>query len=269
MKKLALLWTFRVCLIVSFQQNIFACSCVSYLSVCQAYDSAEVVFVGTVTKVVNAKLKSFSVTTLPNGKEKRETVTGWKHYIKVEKTYKGTSQNEIILAIEDDYCTGIKYEVGSKLLLYAYYDKEQKVWTGDGYCGRSGYQSEEDLNYLNGLPKTLTQTIITGRLFRFEDKSNKSIKRFEKLSNSKVTISSKTKSYDLTTDENGTYKVYDLPPDTYTIAPEIPKGLKIRSPIYYGFEQFTENLIGESISVTVDLKETRCGEVNFLFKTDN
>lgn len=264
MKKITLLLISIFVLVISLQQNIFACSCSSYDSVCQAYDSAESVFLGTVTKVVDAKMKSSSITTLPNGKQKRETVKGWKHYIKVEKTYKGFPQNEIILAIEDDYCSGIQYAVGSNLLLYANYDKEEKVWLGDGYCGRSGYPRQEDLYYLNGLPKTLTQTIISGNLRRFDEKPNKNRKRSERLPNSKLTISSKTNSYNLITDENGNYQIYDLPPDTYTITPETPKGLNFRFPIFYGFE----NLLNESNPVTVDLKENRCVGVGFVFKTD-
>lgn len=268
MKKLTLLLTTIFFLFISLQQNIFACSCDRYLSVCQAYDSAESVFLGTVTKVVDTKIKSSWVETLPNGKEKRETVKGWKHYIKVEKTYKGTQQNEIVLAIENDYCSGIKYPVGSKLLLYVLYDKEGKVWLGDGYCGRSGYSRQEDLYYLNGLPKTLTQTIITGNFRRFEDKPDKNRKRSEILANSKLTISSKTNSYNLTTDENGNYQIYDLPPDTYEITPETLEGLIIRFPIYYGFGGVIEAVSNKSKSVTVDLKENRCVGVSFVFKTD-
>ena len=135
----------------------------------------------------------------------------------------------------------------------------------DGYCGRGVYPRQEDLYYLNGLPNTLSQTIISGNFFRFEDKPDKNNKRSERLSNSKLTISSKTNSYNLTTDENGNYQIYNLPPDTYSITPETPKGLKIWFLIYYGFE----NLFDESNSVTVDLKENRCVGVSFTFKTDN
>lgn len=264
MKNFTLLLISAFIFVISLQQNIFACSCDGYSSVCEAYDYSEAVFLGTVIKVVDAKLKSSSITTLPNGKEKRETVKGWKHYIKVEKTYKGIPQNEIVLAIEDDYCSGIKYAVGSKLLLYASYDKREKVWLSDGYCGRSGSPRQEDLYYLNGLPNTLMQTMISGNFRRFDEKPDKNRKRSERLNNSKLTISSKTNSYNLITDENGNYQIYDLPPDTYTITPETPTGLKFRFHILYGFE----NIFNESKSVTVDLKENRCGGVSFIFKTD-
>jgi hypothetical protein len=269
MKKLALFWIFTLSFCFSLQQNILACSCGGYPSVCDAYNSADAVFVGTVTKVINAKMKSSWVTTLPNGKEKRDIVEGWKHHIKVEKTYKGNPQSEIVLAAEDNSCSG-KFEVGAKLLLYAYFDKEENTW-GIGYCGRnSGIEgAQEDLLFLDGLPNTLNRTLISGELSRYEDTPEKGFERTQTFANSKLTISSKTKTYNLTTDQNGVYQIYDLPIDTYKITPEIPNGLKIRFPIYYGFGGFLENILNESNSVMVDLKENRCVGASFLFNTNN
>lgn len=269
MKKLTLLLILTFGLVISLQQNIFACSCSGYPSVCQAYNSAEAIFLGTVTKVIDVKMKSSWATTLPNGKQKRDIVEGWKHYIKVEKTYKGTPQSEIVLVAENNSCSG-KFEVGAKLLLYAHFDKEGNAW-GIGYCGRStGIDgAQEDLLFLNELPKSLNRTLISGELSRYEDTPEQEFERTQNFSNANLTISSKTKTYNLTTDKNGIYQIYDLPIDTYTITPEIPKGLKIRFPMYFGFGGFLEDILNKSGSVTVDLKESRCVGVSFLFNTDN
>lgn len=270
MKKLTLLLTTIFFLFISLQQSILACSCAGYPSVCDAYGSAEAIYVGTVTKVVDVKeLKTEWVETLSNGKKKRIIAEGWKHYIKVEKTYKGTPQSEIILAAENSSCSG-KFEVGTRLLLYAYFDKEIDAWR-IGACGRSSSLdgAKEDLLFLNGLPKTLNRTLISGELSRYEDTPEKGFERTQTFANAKLTISSKSKTYNLTTDQNGIYQIYDLPIDTYTITPEIPKGLKIRFPMYFGFGGFLEDILNESNSVMVDLKENRCVGISFLFNTDN
>ena len=264
--KLILVLLFLIC----SQQTVVACTCTGLPSVCDAYSSAKSIFVGTVTKVVNVNnLKSEWVETLSNGEKKRQIVSGWRHSISVEKTYKGTPQRQIVLAAENNSCSG-KFEVGSKLLLYAYFDKEINAWR-IGSCGRSSVieGGEQDLLFLEGLPKTLNRTLISGELSRYEDTPENGFEKTQNFANAKLTITSKSKTYNLTTDQNGIYQIYDLPIDTYKITPEIPKGLKIRFPMYYGFGGFLEDILNESNSVIVDLKENRCVGVSFLFNTDN
>jgi hypothetical protein len=262
--QIAFVWAAVFILFLISQINVSACTCGGYPSVCDAYGSADAVFVGTVIKVeAVAALKTEKI----NGSA--ESIGGWKHLVKVEKTYKGNLPDEIFLAAEDNSCSG-DFKVGSKLLLYAYFNKEIKMWEISA-CGRNSRfeTANDDLLFLNGLPKTSNKTRISGDLARYEDTIESSFTRTQSFAGAKLKIASKIKTYEVTTDRNGIYEIYDLPSDVYTITPEIPKGLKIRFPIYYGFGGFLENILNETGSVTVDLKDNRCVGVDFLFNTDN
>lgn len=259
-----------VCLFVVFQQNASACTCGGYPSVCEAYNSADAVLIGTVTKVEDIEnLKTIKGTRVSDGKEITYSISGFKHYIKVEKTYKGTPQNEIILATEDSSCGG-NFKIGARLLLYAYFNKEIKMWEISS-CGRNTMMetANDDLLFLNGLPKTLNRTRISGDLARYEDTPESGFERTQIFSDAKLKIASKTKTFEVFTDQNGVYEIYDLPPDIYSITPDIPKGLKIRFPIYYGFGGFLDNLMNDRNSASVDLSKTKCVGVDFLFNTNN
>lgn len=256
-------------LLILLKQTILGCSCAGYPSVCGAYSWAEAVFVGTVVKVESIeKASEFEVENL-NGKKKTLTVSGWKHTIKVEKTYKGSLSSEAFLATENSSCGG-SFEVGTKLLLYAYFDEKIKMWKISA-CGRSPHlaTANDDLLFLEGLPKTLKRTRISGDMARYEETAESGFARTKVFAGAKLKIASKTKTYEVLTDKNGVYEIYDLPVDVYTITPEIPPGLKIRFPIYYGFGGFFENLLNETGSVSVDLKNNICVGVDFLFNTNN
>ena len=97
---------------VVWDQNVFSCSCNGFMSICDSYDSADGVFIGTVSKVEE------NVTVLDTRREGDNIITRstrwWRMSIRVEKTYKGEPRDEIILASDDSSCGG-KFDVGSKL----------------------------------------------------------------------------------------------------------------------------------------------------------
>lgn len=230
--------------------NVLGCTCGGYSSVCEAYSSAQAVFAGTVTNVESIDY-------------------GWKHFIKIEKTYKGKPQSEIILATENTTCSG-KYDVGSKLLLYAYFNKKIKMWViNDCVRNTSINDANDDLLFLNGLPKTANRTRISGDLLRYETTPESGFTKTQTFVGAKVKLASKTKTFEVLSDENGVYEIYDLPLDVYAITPEIPKGLKIKFPVRYGSGGFLEDVLNKSNSVSVDLKDNRCVGVDFIFNTNN
>jgi hypothetical protein len=260
-----------IVLVVIFMllKPVAACSYYEYPSVCDAYGSAEAIFVGTVLKIVEVKnLEAFKTTNNSTGKEELQSFDGYKHYIKVEKTYKGNPQSEILLATLNTGCR-TAYKVGDKLLLYVRFSKELQMWKFSTYRNAALQLAGDDLLFHEGLPKTLNRTRISGSLFNFDTKADS---EFIKLSGIKLKIQSKNKTFEVTTDENGVYEIYDLPLGAYTITPEIPNGLKLMPPLYQGFGRIIRKLptvedSGKN-SAWVDLKETRCIGVGFSFEPE-
>jgi hypothetical protein len=250
----------------------FACSCAGFASVCQAYNSAQSIFVGTVTKVedvaVLRTMRGIDAFDLKS-KEIVSTISGWKLYVKVEKTYKGEPQSEILLARENTSCGG-KFEVGSKLLLYAYFNKDLGMWEIPP-CNRNVYVSEarDDLMFLGALPGSLGRTRIAGELSRYEDTPEKGFARTGALVAAKVEIAGNGRKIELRTDQNGIYELYDLPSGEYTITPEIPPNLKIRFPMVVGSAPLSVNRPDRQNSVTISLKEKSCVGVDFTFNANN
>jgi hypothetical protein len=250
----------------------FACSCIGFASVCQAYNSAQSIFVGTVAKVedvaVLRTIKGIDALDLKS-REVISTISGWKMYIKVEKTYKGEPQNEIILARENTSCGG-KFDVGSKLLLYAYFNKELGMWEIPP-CNRNVYVSDagDDLRFLEELPGNLGRTRISGELVRYEETPDKGFSRTGALAGAKIEIAGNGMTVELRTDQNGLYEIYDLPSGEYTITPEIPQNLKIRFPIVVGSTRSSANRPASQNSVMINLKENSCVGVDFSFNANN
>lgn len=250
-------------MILGFFNIIFACFYYEYASVCDAYNSAEAIFVGTVVKIV--KVDNLKTVKLPSGDGKARIVNydGYKHYIKVEKTYKGLPQTEIHLASYKSTCDRI-FEVGDELLLYVKFNKEIKMWEiSVGSRNNALEMANDDLIFLNGLPKTLNRTRVSGNLISL----NKTSESLTNLSGTKVKIQSRTKIFEVTSDQNGVYEIYDLPSDSYTVTPEIPIGLMFEKAFYRGFKRVKSNLSKTDNSETLNLRYNKCVSIDFLFRS--
>ena len=116
---------------------MFPCDCAPPPSPEDAYSSADVVFSGQVTNIVedwNNLLKEVS--------------------IDVYDVWKGTIQNQVIIftGIDDGIC-GYNFEVNEEYLIYGNYSGDF-IWTN--ICTRTNLleNAEEDLDYLNSLNNT-------------------------------------------------------------------------------------------------------------------
>jgi hypothetical protein len=247
-----------------FYPHVFGCTCLEpYPSVRDAYNKAEGVFIGTVTKVEDFVKTSTGQSILDlDGKKVVFQINGWKMYIQVEKTYKGAPQQEIILEAENTSCSG-KFDVGKKLLLYANPSRENGTWRINP-CSRSGVLTpkNDDISFLEGLPKNLERTRISGHLQRYEPISDSS--ESQPLAGIRIKIAGKGKTHELITDKNGFYEIYDLPIDEYIVTPEIPKGLKIQNPLSSGFI-----FKGDKNSVQLNLNANKCIGIDFSYRADN
>jgi len=99
-------------LMLSNYDIVLACSCGGYPSPCEAYASADAVFVGTVKKVK------------PDNPIKDEDAYegGQIAYVQVERAFKGAEASQVVLHQTGHNCAP-KFKVGERWLLYATYTK--------------------------------------------------------------------------------------------------------------------------------------------------
>jgi len=127
----------KIIIVISIFGFMFPCDCAPPPSPEDAYSSADVVFSGQVTNIIedwNNLLKEVS--------------------IDVYDVWKGTIQNQVIIltGIDDGIC-GYNFEVNEEYLIYGNYSGDF-IWTN--ICTRTNLleNAEEDLDYLNSLNNT-------------------------------------------------------------------------------------------------------------------
>lgn len=111
--------------------------------------------------------------------------------------------------------------IGQEYLFYlSPSDKFKGMWHGP-VCSRSGRanQAASDLLYLDHMEEMRGKTRISGMVdFRHTDSVN--------VAGMKIRITGAKDSYELRTDANGVFEIYDVPPGKYTVEAETPKGWK-------------------------------------------
>lgn len=228
------------------------CTC-GVPSPADAFNSATAVFVG---RVVSAKPET------PKYAEEGQTAVAL-----VEESFKGARVGvEMVFTQPGDTCTPT-FQTGQRLLFYANYVKKTKTWTVFGCTrGSTPEGAADDLLYLRALPLSAERNRVSGTLEHYEDGPDKGFTLVERLAGVKVRIKGKDKTYEATTDSNGVYELYDLPPGKYTVEPELPFGLKVRFPVQFGPGVYGPG--GEG-PVTVELTEKTCAGADFILNSDN
>lgn len=144
----------------------------------------------------------------------------------VEKVYKGNvavkDQLEFVQGDETLDCSWSFYpqQVSERYLLYLFKPrKPTDGWTiPTCYRSRQIEYAQDDLLYLNNMENHRGQTRVSGVV---NSEHNLDMK------GRKVRIIGRKKTYVTTTDEDGVYEIYGLPPGRYTIEPELPFGWKV------------------------------------------
>jgi hypothetical protein len=223
-----------------------ACSCLGTPSVCGAFELAEAVFVGTVTRVENQTARD---------EDGQENIVGQVAYVQVDEAFKGVKASELIFRSYNTSCD-TRYEAGERRLFYANYGKEDKAWAIGG-CGRSTLLqgAGDDLLYLRGLPGSAQKTRIAGELW---NRANE-----KPLAGVKVKLIGERATHEVFSDTNGVYEIYDLPAGKYIIKPETPLNLKLDMSLRAGTVARAE--LGRE---QVDLIEKSCAGIDFYF-TEN
>lgn len=202
------------------------CSCGGWPTSCQSYASAEAVFVGTITSVewVNPR------------KDEADNVVGDGQLarVHVEQVFKNMKQTEVVFRSDNTSCDPF-YAEGQRWLFFAYFDKKEKAWRIRA-CDRSTpvEGAADDLLYLQGLPASAQKTRLSVTLTHYEDVPEAGFKRVEKLSGVRVKVVGAAKTYEVYTNADGVAVAEGIPPGPYAVEADVPKGLKLRFPIYYG-----------------------------------
>lgn len=197
-------------------EKVNACSCAATPTVLEEYEWADTVVIVKATSIEKAD-KTYGY----KGIRSATTV--------VEKVFKGNIKvdDEMVFAQgggSDCIWTFDESSIGQEYLFYLKSSgKDEKVWIV-GTCGRSHNlkYAADDLLYLNNLKKVRGKSRISGTV-EFEKDTDLSVEGI------KIRVVGTKKTYEVKTDENGVYEIYDLPAGKYFIEPSTPKGWKIDS----------------------------------------
>jgi len=187
-----------------------------------------------------------------------------------EKVFKGSLRigDEMIFAQgngEDCIWTFDERLIGEQFLFYLNLRlKNSNTWIAFT-CGRSGglRYVTDDLLYLNNLDKVRGKTRISGSII-FEKKTDLSVE------GRIIRIVGAEKTYEVKTDNNGVYEIYDLPAGKYLIEAEAPRGWKLD---HFWFE-YSPSVIEYKKEtspkrIPIILKDKRHASLNIHFEIDN
>lgn len=200
---------FSLLLVLVFSAaNVYAGTCVGSENICGAYTGAEAVVTAKLVKIKGS---------LVDNKYQGQTLD-----FEVERSFKGLKEKTFQVFQVKTPGTWWYWDkdIGKTLLLYLYKEKEKNFYN-ILQCSRSGEadKSTDALSWLEKLPGSLARNRISGTLWV----SNP----WAALSNVGVKISNSKNSYDLVTDKNGMFEIWDVVPGDYSIVSQIPPGLSL------------------------------------------
>ncbi|HEX6046342.1 MAG TPA: prealbumin-like fold domain-containing protein [Pyrinomonadaceae bacterium] len=192
----------------------FACSCGPTVTVLEEYNRVEAVMIVRVTGV--EKAKGFGINNIRSTK------------VVVEKVYKGDLRTGDEFSLPqgggaDCIWTFAASDVGTRYLFYLNSLKDSSRHWIASTCGRSGEikYEREDLLYLDKMDQVRGKTRVSGKYSALGGAPGLEV------ANRKVRVVGQGKSYELTTDSDGVFEIYDLPPGDYRLEPEMPAGWKL------------------------------------------
>lgn len=200
-----------------------ACSCGRTPTVLEEYEPSNIVVIAEVISVEKSSESERSV----DGVRSTKMV--------VEKVLKGAIQpgEEMVFRQGgggDCIWTFNEEDIGERYLFYlSTRRKGEKLWSAY-YCGRSTNtkSAADDLLYLENQSKLRGKTRLSGTLSYYQNSAVEDQQPiYNTLAGKKVKIIGEKKSYELVTNQDGVYEIYDLPAGKYVIDPEVPNGWKI------------------------------------------
>lgn len=217
-----------------------------YRTVCETYAQADSVIIGKVESV--------------KGDGSNQTVV-----VKVERTFKGQNRKEIVLSQPQSSCDwDFSDGVGETLLLYLVRDKKTKKYSAiaEGMGGRVE-RNNENLYWLNNLPMSLNRTRLSGTVTLYRDEPFEFVNY---VAGTKVRVFNGENSFEVFTDANGVYEIWDIPLGKYQIEPILSLNLKLSLDLERGlvdFDSLKKNKPNMN-AVLIEIQAKGCGGIDFV-----
>ena len=245
-----------------------ACSCGRERTVLDEYEWADVVVVVKAVAVEKAEPEK----TAPPGRmsDGENYVGGVKSTaVRVERVFKGNLKagDEMTFGQgggADCIWTFEEEDVGRRYLFYLKRFGNSAVWIA-GTCGRSrgAEYAGDDLLYLDKMDKVRGKTRISGTVY-FAGETGESV------AGRKIKIVGAGHTYEVKTDENGVYEIYDVPAGRYSVEPELPRGWKVANSWLRYSPSFAGNNGDEATKqITIALADKKHAGLDLRFEVDN
>jgi hypothetical protein len=228
----------------AFCSNSFGCECTGYSRACERFNT-DAVFVGRVVETVSVK----------HPVDKDSYSRGYSMRFTVEESLRGGLGTEAIIETGNGGgdC-GTPLPVGEKFLIFAYREKDGKLWTGA--CSGSRFlgndpESAQIVEELRALVKTGAGSIFgsvaqTKPMWREDDIRDKEMQPVQG-----IVVYAKSESFNTftKTKQDGSYEFSGLPNGKYTVTPETPRKMD--------FDHEYEERYG------AELSDGACANINF------
>jgi hypothetical protein len=227
----------------------FGCSCVGYSGPCEAYDRAEVVFVGPVREI------SETTTELGAGAERMKFPARLVR-LGVEERFKGVDTPELVVrtGLGGGDC-GFQFEKGERYLVYASRTSAGlQLETNICTRTRAVTRAKDDLDYLRTLPASRLTSRISGSVELYaHDAGKRGWHLVRPLPGITVVTDGVRGHYETVTDAEGYYKLVGIPAGEYRIKARLPAKMTTRDSERQ--VKLSENGCAElSIAVEYDVK---------------
>ncbi len=204
-----------VLIVILLADRAYACSCVPRMPPCEAYKETPAIFIALVTDI-----------DLPS----KDTNKSPYAYLSIEQAFKGINETKIKMwqGSGSGDCSFV-FEKGERYLIYAGYSDETKQFHTN-ICTRSRplAYAAEDLDYLRGLPSSNQGTRLSGTVVKYDYEEIGSPSIPELISGVKVIAEGENgQRFEAITNNEGFYKMVDLPSGRYKVRAEIPPYLSL------------------------------------------
>jgi hypothetical protein len=198
--------TLALLILPIFASAAVACTCMA-VSPCEAYASASVVFVGTVTKTfeepANTQMPSNAIsTTMTNSRPVA--------LLKIEKTF-GPALSETLQVYGESTTCDFPFKTGERYLVYAYQDAKTKALSTNICSGtKLVAEAKDHLTYLEGAVNSSGGT-VSGQIWR--EASGKS----QPIAGAEITFVNGDRTFRGKSDAVGEFTVAGLPQGRYKV----------------------------------------------------
>jgi hypothetical protein len=245
-------------------QSALACS-YGATDVCEQYARADLIVVGKIVSVKPSKSEQIVV-------------------VNIERTYKGPKLEQIVLNQAQSTCDpDFSDNVGETWLLYIMRWKKAKKYSvlTPGMNGRIEHMNEE-VYWLNNLPMSLKRTRIAGTIELYKgtvvapERLTDPYVFVRNVAGIKVKVFCDKNSFQLTTDKNGVYEIWDIPSGKYKVEAVLPSDLMPDLEMEKGpiDQKALRNLYDElgilkentKFSVLFDIQPNSCAGIDFVVR---